>query len=52
MSFQMVVDSGLHKTKFYDVFYHIELTVASLLIKNPFAHILFAPFSLTLTQIR
>lgn len=31
MIHRMVVDSGLHKTKFYDVFYHIKLTVAPLI---------------------
>lgn len=38
MNHRMKVDSGLHKTKFYDVFYHIKLTVAPLPIKNPLAH--------------
>lgn len=44
MNHWMKVDSGLNKTKFYDVFYHIKLTVAPLPIKNPLAHILLVDF--------
>lgn len=48
----LMVDSGLFKTKFYDVFYHIKLTVAPLPIKNPLTHILRLSFSLALTGTR
>lgn len=51
-SLRMMVDSGLLKTKFYDVFYHIKLTVAPLPIKNPLTHILWLSFSLALTGTR